>query len=71
MEASQTAEIKLRFRISTAYSGDGALASSRHSVSQGAVQKTARHAFFIFFSSAVFYAAPRLTERLEDATNRA
>ena len=53
------------------------IASSRRSVSQGAAQKTARGkkksaAHFLFLSRAVFYAVPRLTERLEANTgNRA
>ena len=46
------------------------LASSRRSVNQGAAQKTAREKiklFSLFFSPAVFCAAPWLTERLEEA----
>ena len=56
------------------------LASSRRSVSHGAAQKTAHEkilkkrgaalplaSLFLIFSRAVFCAAPRLTERLEEA----
>ena len=50
------------------------IASSRRSVSQGAIQKAARgkikkKRFFFIFSRAVFCTAPRLTERLEEAMN--
>ena len=43
------------------------IASSRRSVSQGAAQKTA--GAFLFFSSAVFCAAPWKAERLEEANS--